>query len=377
MPGELDQNVDQSQDGGEKVSVDKNKKVAVCIPYYRKTDTLKRLLLSVKSQTFDDYIVIVTDDSSDPEAEELVGSFDDRFLYYRNEVQLGPTKNCNQAIRLSQSYHPQYVKVMHHDDYFNCEDSLEQYVKMLDDNPEAIFAFSGSKSDINMGQETYERFAQEEQISRLRENKYSVLEGNFIGDPSVTIIRNTGILMDENLIWLVDVDWYLKLMEYKHCFAYTERPLAGVGIDGSSVTDYCLKKRDLIQKEYLYVYLKHSGMQDFSCLDYIIRQCIIFYRKEGGYWHRDDYLAILRDALIDGKKIWLWGTGQDGDGERYELLRRKGITADCHADWNAVETKKEDYFCIVMADEAKAIRKMLAQKGMNSLPFIEKFIREL
>ncbi len=38
-------------------------KVAICIPYYKKIEALKRLLDTIMRQDFDNYIVIVSDDS--------------------------------------------------------------------------------------------------------------------------------------------------------------------------------------------------------------------------------------------------------------------------------------------------------------------------
>lgn len=365
-------------------------KVAICIPYYKKAENIKRLLHTVKKQTFSNYIVIITDDSADSDIEEFVSYFDDRIIYYKNITRLGSTKNCNYAISLAQKYHPQYIKVMHHDDYFSDKNSLQEYVDMLDFHPEAILAFSGASIDINMGQEIRENGATRKQIDSLRENKYSIVEGNFIGGPSAVIVRNVGIKMDENLVWLVDVDWYLKLLEYENHFVHTEKQLIMCGWDGNRVTDMCINNMDLVQKEWLYIYLKHSPMQDFFYLDQIIRQCIIYYRKEKGYWHEEDYLAILFDAIRDRKKICLWGVGEFGI-QAYRRLKDQGISVDCFLDgyaenWGRTvvdyvmcmsfeefEKQKKEYFCIVALHKAKDIRKMLAEKGINSLPYIEKF----
>lgn len=283
-------------------------KVAICIPYYKKFEALKRLLESIGKQTFGEYRVIVTDDSSDTKAKEYMEQLDSHFVYSRNPKRLGSTKNCNHAMDLARSWSPEYIKVMHHDDYFYSEESLQEFVDLLDHDPKAVFAFSGAKIDINHGQKVYETAASQEQLRKLQKDKYCILETNFIGNPSAVLVRNVGIRMDENLIWLVDIDWFMKLMEYRECFAFTPKALVGVGFDRENLTDYCLDDLDLQQKEFLYVYKKHSAMQDFSYLGRIIEISAAYYKKEKGFWNKADYQAIIKDAVGDGKKLCLWGT---------------------------------------------------------------------
>lgn len=397
MSAGLDQDIvnnGKERQAGETKMVGEKIQVAICIPYYKKIKELKRLLYSILNQEFEDYVVFVTDDGADDEAQKFIGNLGDRFRYSRNKEQLGPTRNCNHAVRLAGQYAPAYIKIMHHDDYFYDKESLRKYVEMLERDENAILAFSGSGTDVGMGQAFYERSAKTEEINDLRGNKYSVLNGNFIGAPSAVLVRNQGILMDENLTWLVDMDWYIKLLEYQNCFAYTFEPLVVTGMDGNRVTDICIKDRELVQKEWLYVYLKHSAMQDFSHLDSIIRQCLIYYKKESGYWHEDDYLAILKDAVNDGKRICVWGEKEEIEKKRC-LFQEKGMRIDGYIDADGetekqntdngifpmsletLEKRKKDYFCLVMLNPAKEARRVLASKGINSLPYMEKYIRKM
>lgn len=366
-------------------------KAAICIPYYKKFEALKRLLESIVNQTFGEYVVIVTDDSSDTRAQEYLAQLDSRFVYFCNHERLGSTKNCNRAMELARSYTPEYIKVMHHDDYFSYEKSLQEFVDLLDHNPEAVFAFSGARIDVNDGKKVYETAASQEQLDELQKDKYCILETNFIGNPSAVIMRNVGIGMDANLIWLVDIDWFMKLLEYQECFAFTPDALVGIGFDGDNLTDYCLKDLDLQQKEFLYVYMKHSEMQDFSYLGRIIEICAAYYKKEKGFWHKEDYQAIVKDAICDGRKLCLWGTDKAHLRKGYEGLRQQGWETVCclgrdaeeqeiidgdipWIDFERLKKDKRNYLCIIMQENAKAARKLLAEKGINSLPYIERFL---
>ena len=61
--------------------MDKNVIVAICTPYYKKSEFLVRLIESIKMQTFQDYIVVVTDDGSDDRAKEYIASLGERYIY--------------------------------------------------------------------------------------------------------------------------------------------------------------------------------------------------------------------------------------------------------------------------------------------------------
>ena len=66
-------------------------KVSICIPAYNQIYYLEKTLASVLLQSFDDYEVIITDDSSDDSVATLLTKFDfgGRLKYVRNMVALG------------------------------------------------------------------------------------------------------------------------------------------------------------------------------------------------------------------------------------------------------------------------------------------------
>lgn len=75
----------------------------------------------------------------------------------------------------------------------------------------------------------------------------------------------------------------------------------------------------------------------------------------------------------------------------YEGLRQQGLETVCCLGRNAEEQEitdgdipwidfeglkkdKRNYLCIIMMESAKIARKLLAEKGINSLPYIERFL---
>ena len=116
-------------------------KVSICVPAYKNPVGVERLLESIKVQSFTDYEVVVTDDSPDGSVEEVVRRADvPGMVYVRNAARKGATGNWNEAVRHASG---EYIKIMHHDDWFTDRDCLARFVEMLEEHPEADLAFSG------------------------------------------------------------------------------------------------------------------------------------------------------------------------------------------------------------------------------------------
>ena len=75
--------------------------ISICIPAYKQVDFLQRLLDSIRTQTFRDFEVILTDDSPDNAVADLVTAFSTALpiRFIKNPVALGTPENWNEAIR--------------------------------------------------------------------------------------------------------------------------------------------------------------------------------------------------------------------------------------------------------------------------------------
>lgn len=71
-------------------------RVSVCIPTFNRAGMLRHSIESVLAQSFEDFELIVSDNGSTDETEQVVRSFDDpRIVYTRNPKNLGILKNWN------------------------------------------------------------------------------------------------------------------------------------------------------------------------------------------------------------------------------------------------------------------------------------------
>jgi len=67
---------------------------SICMPIYNSESMLKDTIKSILNQTFTNYEVIVSDNCSNDNSEEVVKSFNDaRLKYYKNECNVGYAKN--------------------------------------------------------------------------------------------------------------------------------------------------------------------------------------------------------------------------------------------------------------------------------------------
>lgn len=250
-------------------------KVSICVPTYNNRSEVERLLKSVREQTFSDYEVIITDDSDGKEIGELVENLGDgRIFYTHNARKLGHIHNWNAAIAKASG---EYIKIMFSDDWFTYPDSLEKYVRMLEEHPEADLAFSNS---MQVSSETsYKRKVSEEFLPRLRQDWRLLFLGNEIGAPSGTIYRNNGVMFDEKSNWASDVELYFLIFEKNSQFVSTDCPLVSIGLHEEQYTHSFSVHDDRIFDDYLYMYCKHKLWENEACRTFFLKEYIVKFGK--------------------------------------------------------------------------------------------------
>jgi glycosyltransferase involved in cell wall biosynthesis len=80
----------------------RNPRVTVCIPTFNRAFLPRRSLESALRQKFEDFGLIISDNDSGDDTEEIVKSFhDSRLLYRRNRVNLGIRDNWSRCFELA------------------------------------------------------------------------------------------------------------------------------------------------------------------------------------------------------------------------------------------------------------------------------------
>lgn len=233
-------------------------KVSICVPAYGNPGGIARLLASVAEQTYTDYEVILTDDSPDNSVQAAAErSAVNNLHYHKNETRLGATGNWNESVRRASGA---YIKMMHHDDWFSAPDSLANFVALLDENPKAILGFSGtwqvtlegsgSCGDCTGGAARFARSISVEQEALIREDWRNLYFGNYIGAPSATIYRANDQIFEAKLTWVMDVEYYMRLLQKQPYFACSHAPLVCIGVSDTQLTEQCRADGALNVYEY-------------------------------------------------------------------------------------------------------------------------------
>ena len=118
-------------------------KVSVIIPNYNHARFLHRRIDSVLQQTFQDFEVILLDDSSTDDSRSILSSYarDPRVRTEFNDANSGSTfKQWNKGVRLARG---KYIWIAESDDYA-ADRLLERLTAVLDADPQVAFAYCRS-----------------------------------------------------------------------------------------------------------------------------------------------------------------------------------------------------------------------------------------
>jgi dTDP-4-dehydrorhamnose reductase len=183
---------------------------SVAIPTYgyngRGSEFLNHSLEILSNQTFKDFEVVISDHSIDDTIFEVVKKWESvlKIKYLRNEHGRGIiSPNINNAMSNCSG---KWIKILFQDDYLNGNESLEKHYNFIINNP-------NTKWFAAFTHVTYDGRT----ISWSFNPKWvdDIWTGNNkIGSPTnVTIHNKDLIFFDEDLNWLMDVEYYMRMRD--------------------------------------------------------------------------------------------------------------------------------------------------------------------
>ena len=273
--------------------------VSICLPAYNQTKYLSKTLDSIVSQTFQNFELIVSDDSTTDEVEDIIHTYRDNFTlkvnYVRNNPSLGSPENWNRAISYAQG---KWIKIMHHDDWFCEPTALEKIIKNAQNHPNALI-FAGIKGDIIQEKRSYVNLPSKQKINELKNDPFSLIWANIIGPPSAILYPKSTIQFDTNLVWLVDIEFYLQLLLNKQLeLLYIEEVLFENCQDDHNITNSCFQNKQLELKEFNYIYNKFYPNSSFINRFRFIR----LLKKHISTYSKVNYLELIYSQLINKPK---------------------------------------------------------------------------
>lgn len=214
-------------------------KLSIAIPTSSMLDGsyyLRRLLDSLWIQTYQDFEIIITDNSEDSTIEGICREYKEGITYYRNPIK-GMAQNTNEAIRRSTG---DLIKIIYMDDYFSHNMALERIANHFKGH--WLVTSCRHTIDGELFYNTHHPYYSDDIHTG----------NNTIGSPSVLTIKNRDpMFFDEELTWLLDCDYY-KRMHEKYGEPTILRDInVNMGIHEGQATNTMGDQRKLLEFEYM------------------------------------------------------------------------------------------------------------------------------
>ncbi|TKK65008.1 glycosyltransferase family 2 protein [Ilyomonas limi] len=223
-------------------------KVSVLIPTYNYAHFLDEAIQSVLQQTFTDFEVIICDNHSTDNTQEVVKKYlsDSRIYYYRNATNIGLVGNWNKCLELANG---KYIKFLCADDKFNPQ-LLEKFIAVAGEYPTVSLITcyrQGFGSNSSIFKVPVTGFYTGHHITKLTLQTYG-----WLGEPSAVMFRSNTkktTAFKGKYKWLTDWEMWLQQLQYGDCYIIPE-PLACVRIHASQITKSVMKNYVNYFEEY-------------------------------------------------------------------------------------------------------------------------------
>jgi glycosyltransferase involved in cell wall biosynthesis len=184
-------------------------KVSIMMCAYNRAHFLPQAIESVLMQNFKDWELLVLDDASTDNTQELMSLYikDSRIRYIRHSENLGLAKNRNAGVNESQG---EYLAILDSDDYWTDTNKLTTQVEFLDQNPKygliGSFGKIVDEKDEKVGELCYK--ISDDQIRKRILGYHQFLHSSVMFRKSSV---NEAEGYDENLAPAEDYDLILKI----------------------------------------------------------------------------------------------------------------------------------------------------------------------
>lgn len=229
--------------------------ISICITTYNQTAFLRKTLDSVFSQKEVFYEVIISDDSTTDAVFQLVEEFKKfhpAIKYVHNIPSKGTPQNWDYANSLAEG---EFIKIMHHDEWFIDNYALFKLQNSALHNQNALIVSASLLIDRGIDK-TFG--TSQAMIEEIRKEPERLILANLFGSPS-SIFFHRSLLQDFDplLIWLVDIEFYVRFILQNKQLIYLEDALYCSVMDVHNITNDCLYDTELQLKEYSYLFQKY------------------------------------------------------------------------------------------------------------------------
>jgi glycosyltransferase involved in cell wall biosynthesis len=202
--------------------------ISICIPTYKRTHLLKKLLDSIYIQTFRNFEIMINDNSPDDSVEILLDAYKTELpiSYEKNQPAISAGANCIKVIRRAGG---DWVKVMHDDDWFDSNDALQHFADTAINSGKDFIFCASNQVWLDKNKREQELLSSRKKLM-LDDSNFSLFYLNLIGHPSVVMFkRDNAIEFDAAFNWVQDVDFYMRYLNAHPGYAYIPKTLVNIG----------------------------------------------------------------------------------------------------------------------------------------------------
>lgn len=285
------------------------KRVGIGMPVYNGEQYIEEALNTNLSQTFDDFILVISDNASTDKTEEICRQYanqDERIYYLRNDVNLGAAKNYACCFTPTPC---EYFRWSNADDIIE-PTLIEQCLNTLDENPDTVLAYGKTKIIDPHGEVTSlyddnldlredsaaDRFINAKKRIGLSNVLYGLMRREEL---SKTALLGNYIASDTNLI--VELTLYGKFIELEdYLFSRRMHPQASSWDreDNEAQASFW----DASEKKLLFQYTKATSEYFRAVARAPISQSekrrIFLHLSKGLYWGKQKLLKEIKDYTI-------------------------------------------------------------------------------
>ncbi len=197
-------------------------KVSVLIPTYNYAHYLDETIQSVLDQTFTDFELIIVDNCSTDNTDEVVKKYltDIRVSFHKNETNVGLVGNWNKCLDYAKG---EYIKFLCADDKFHPQ-LLEKFVAIMEQYPGV--SIISCYNEI-FGERNFSRISPfKGLVSSVLMQEDLLRYGNRLRNPSVVIFRKFDVKkvgkFNPQLLQLTDKEYYYRLLTVGDCYIIPE-----------------------------------------------------------------------------------------------------------------------------------------------------------
>jgi len=264
-----------------------NPKVSVVIPTYKRPQLVKRVIESVLEQTYQNFEIVVVDDSPDNETEKTVNSFNEkRIKYIHNQLGIKLktinylAKARNQGVRES-SPDSEYIAFLDDDDFWFPQ-YLEKTINRLEEKKNLVFVRTYAELKSQNGERLPKIFGKLEEFWKVSAGNGCVLRKE--------IFTKENIWYDESMLF-EDLDFGIRiLLRFKN------------GAESIPEILYAYHHYPVVQGESLTT----------AITEYPVEAIEHFYKKHGQTYKKIGRKALGWLFFLTGNKFFLAGKTKEG-----------------------------------------------------------------